>query len=101
MYYMVLAVILLHNMMVKEQMINDEVEDGTMYNTIIHVTTDQQDKQEEEEKDGKDSGYDKNIIDPERRLRSCIKGGKSCMTMRAQKTEECNEKASLQELVWQ
>ena len=35
-YYLVMATILLHNMMVEERMSNDEVEDASFYNTICN-----------------------------------------------------------------
>ena len=35
-YFVVLATILLHNIIVEERMKNDEMEDGAMYNTNIN-----------------------------------------------------------------
>ena len=65
--YMVLAAILLHNMMVKERMDDNEVEDGALYNTVVDTTTNDEDEQEEDMEVDKDddecSGYDKNIQD--------------------------------------
>lgn len=66
-YNMVLATILIHNMIVKEQMDDCEVEDGALYSTIVDTTTNDEDKQEEDMAVYKDedeySGFDKNIQD--------------------------------------
>jgi hypothetical protein len=82
-YYMVLATILLHNMMVKEWLDNDEVEDGALYEATIDATTNQEDEQQDnmemDENQDKYSGYDKN------ELNLYIKGGKSSMIMLGRK----------------
>jgi hypothetical protein len=46
-YYMVLATILLHNMMVKERTDSDEVEDGALYEATIDATTNEEDEQQD------------------------------------------------------
>ena len=56
-YYLVLATILLHNIMVEECVSNNEVEDGSFYNTVDHnddsnSTTD--------DDNGGGSGYERN-----------------------------------------
>ena len=38
---------------------NDEVDDGTMYNTVVDATINEEEEKEEDE----DCGYNKNIID--------------------------------------
>jgi Mor family transcriptional regulator len=64
---MVLASILLHNMMVKERIGDDEVEDGALYDTTMDANSNEEDEQVTEEvsdrNDVEYNSYDKNIID--------------------------------------
>ncbi len=66
-YYMVLATILLHNMMVKERIDDEEVEDGSFYDTTMDANSNEEDEQVTEEVSDRDdveySRYDQNVID--------------------------------------
>ena len=50
-YYMVMVTILLHNMMVEKCIKNDEVEDGSFYNTLCDEC-DEENSNDEDESDG-------------------------------------------------
>ena len=59
-YYMVLATILLHNMMVEELIKNDEVEDGSFYDTLCDECGEENSNDEDESEDG---GYGNSPVD--------------------------------------
>jgi hypothetical protein len=59
-YYMVLETILLHNMMVEEQIKNDGVEDGSFYNTLCDECDEENSNDEDESDDG---GYGNSPVD--------------------------------------
>ena len=67
MFYLVTATIVMHNMMVKEQIDDEEVEDGSFYDTTMDANSNEEDEQVTEEVSDRDdveySGYDQNIMD--------------------------------------
>jgi hypothetical protein len=65
-YYVVLACILLHNMMVEERVKEDEMEDSSFYNRVF----DEYENGSEYEEDDEVGGYDQNLMD--RRDKSTI-----------------------------
>jgi hypothetical protein len=93
-YYLVLFTVLLHNMMVEEHVSNNEVEDGSMYNTI-DPNGDGDTITDDDDEDA--SGYERNPLDRWENSRWHIGGGKSCMTTKVLKTKRCSEETSLQD----
>ena len=66
-YYLVLATILLHNMMVEELVENDKVEDGSMYNTID--PNDDCEYITEDEDDDRSGGCEKGTLDRQEKFK--------------------------------
>ena len=69
-YYSVMATILLHNMMVEECVSNDEMEDGSFYNTIDPNDSDGNNTEEEDD-DGITSkdGYGNSPLDRKKKFK--------------------------------